>query len=611
MHFLRATLPLLALIGSFYASGCSGGGDDNGGGGGSGSGASDGNVSFTVTDSASDQIESFVVDVTGVQLKKSDGAIVSVIGAPVTVDLATLGDTTQLLNLVSAPAGDYTSATITLDFTNASCVLVGKSAPASILDDNGLPVSGTVTFPIDFGQSTFTVLSGQQRMLEFDFALDESVDVDSTANSVSLEPSFALHFDGTGKNLLTFGALVSVDTSGSSFVASVKTLHGATFGNVTFSVDSSTIFQVDGEPGQGATGLALLNGKAAGTWVQVFGSIDPSAARILAHYVEAGTGTYNGGTDIVEGHVLDRVGNPSAGSNVTLTVLGRSNNAAHDAFQFDTTFTVTTNFAATKVVRPFSAQALDTDDLAVGQRVRIFGSLTGTTMNAATPTSVVREQIARTFGHATGAIAASTLTLDLVHVDLIPQGSFTWADSGTTPPTPSTFTANVGTLGNGLGITNGTAVETRGFFAPITDANQDLTAVALIDLDTAPALLFVKNLPGGFTVGEIPGSSEIQLDISGTAGAGEKAVVDQGFAGVVSLPTTPNPTIHPAAAAGLYLIRDKITGNVKIFFTFAPFESVLGTALSQGATIKIFAAVGQYTLATNTLQATLVSVVLQ
>jgi hypothetical protein len=536
---------------------------------------------------------------------------VSVISAPVTVDLASLSSMTQLMNVVTVPAGTYTSATITLDFTNASCLLVGQTTTAAIQDDMGNPLTGTVTLPMQFGQMSLGILATKHRLLEFEFDLNQSVDVDTTNNAVQIEPTFALHLDGSGKELLTLGTLASVSTTGSSFVGAVKTLHGVVLSNVTYSTDATTIFQVDGVPAVGSTGLTALALKPAGTWIQVVGVVDPNAQKIKAQYVEAGTGTYNGGTDIVEGHIVDRVGNPPAGNNVTFTVLGRSNNSTHTTFQYDTTFTVTTNFAATKVVRLFSPTQFNTDALNVGQRVRIFGTLSGTSMNATTPTSVVREQQSRAFGLATGAIASGTLTFNLQHIDLRPQSAFTWTDSGTTPPVPASFTANVGALGTGLPITSGSACEVRGFMAPIADNNQDMTATTLIDLDTAPSLLFVKNMPNGFTVALATSPTNIQITITGTPVPTEKAVIDHGFAGVTPLPSSPTPTIQPALATGIYMLRDKTANTLTAFSGFDVFATALGSALAQGATVMTIGAIGAYDSTSNTISATVVSAVIE
>lgn len=579
----------------------------SGGGGGASGPAS---VTLTMTDGSADSIESFVVDVDAIDLRKADGAVVGVLSAPVTVDLATLTDTSQFLSALNVPKGFYDSATITLDFTDASCVLAGQSTPAAILDDNGQPLTGQVVMPMQFGDDPMNAIGGRNRLLEFDFDLGESVDVDLAANAVRVEPTIVMRLDEDSKPIVAEGTLVSVDVTNHTFVGDVTTRHGVPLGNVTFDVHSGTVFQVDGNPAHGTTGLAELNAKPAGTWIQVAGHRNPDVPGIIqASDVYAGTGTWNGGTDIVEGHVVDRSG--AAGADPVLTVRGRSTNAAHTIFQYDTAFTVNASLANTKVVRPGNSTAFGTDDLNVGQKVRVFGMLHGTTMDATATTDVIREQQTRVYGDATGAIAAGTLTMDLNRVDYRQENQFTWADGGTTPPNPNAFTADVGTLGSGLGIAAGTPVMARGFIAAVDDNNQDVVATSLSNLALAPSHLFVRNLPGGFTVTAIASSSSLEIDITGTAGPNERATINYGLAGATALPTSPPPTIVPAGSTGLYVIRDQPTGSYTLYLHFADFSAALGTALGGGATLRQIGATGVYDPVANTVHAGVAHVVLQ
>src|SRR6185295_10277979 len=97
-----------------------------------------------------DDVESFTVEVTSIDLHKLGGAVVSIVSTPTTIDLATLSDTSQILNAHTVPAGTYVSATITLDFTNSVCMLNGQTTPATILDDAGNPLTGPLVLPIQF-----------------------------------------------------------------------------------------------------------------------------------------------------------------------------------------------------------------------------------------------------------------------------------------------------------------------------------------------------------------------------------------------------------------------------------------------------------------------------
>jgi len=312
----------------------------------------------------------------------------------------------------------------------------------------------------------------------------------------------------------------------------------------------------------------------------------------------------------VHGHVVGRTGGP--GSDAVLQVLGQSVDASHTTFTNGQTFLVNTGFATTKVVRAGSTATFDMDDVNVGQRVRVFGTLTGTTMDATAATSIVRQERTRVFGAAAGAPAGGTLTMNLSHVDQLPQNLFTWTDSGTTPPDPSLFRAEVGSLGNGLAIVPGTNVTAHGYFAAVDDVGEDIVADAVANVDTGPSLLFVRNLAGtGFTVGVTTTTMQIQLSISGVAVAGETAVIDRGQAGTTALPAAPAPTVTRPGTTGTYSLRDRVTNTIQVFTQFSDYTSALGSVMAQGATLIQIGATGSYNAGTNTIDAAVSTAVVE
>jgi hypothetical protein len=592
-----------AFVGLTFFSGC--------GGGGGGSGGADPTLTFAITDSASDDVASFTVDVTSITLRKLGGAVVDVLTTPVTIDLATLSDMSQILSGSTVPPGTYLSATITLDFTNAQCVLNGQTTPAAILDDAGNPLTGTLTLPISFGAGPLICPFNRHKLLELDFDLNQSCSTDTVGNTVTVEPVFVMHVDPTApKPLFAGGSLTSVDTTTDTFVGEIETLAEVPIVSATFHVDANTIYQIDGVPSQGSAGLTALAGVPAGTWFQAYGAIDPHSPELDVTFVETGSGTYNGGTDIVEGHITDRVG--GAGTDPTLTVLGHSNNAAHTIFQFNTSFTVTASFTNTKVVRFGQGTAYDTDDLNIGQRVRIFGTLAGTTMDATSTRSVARMQPTWVFGHANGAPVAPDLEINLTRVDFRLQSVFNWTASGTPATDPAHFNLLVNNLGTGLGIIANTPVAARGFFPAIDDTAEDFQASALANLDQVPSLMFVRNRPGGFTLTAAASATQVVLTITGTAGTGEVAIIDQPLVGPLPLPTSPNPAITASAnGPHFFWIRNKSTNSSTMYLIFANWTSALANLVSTGATIDQITAVGVYTSATNTVAAQVASVVVE
>src|SRR5262245_59679031 len=314
-HKLRFVLAVIGLNVLAACGGSSSSNDDNA------------TVSVAMTDAASDQVDSFTVDVTGIRLTHQSGATVNVVSSPLTVDLTALSDLSQILNIANVPAGLYTAASITLDFTNARCVLAGETDPAAIIGANGSPLDGPVTLPIQFGDNGLNIRASRHSVLEFDFDLNQSVIVDAANNTITMEPTFVVRLDRTDpKELILVGKLLGVNTQQGLFAMEMTTLSQQPIAHITCSVNAETVYQIDGVPGIGDDGLSVLATMPLNTWMQIYGTATPGGGSIQIVYVEAGTGTYNGGSDIVEGHIIGRTG--GAGTNAQITVLGHSNNAS-------------------------------------------------------------------------------------------------------------------------------------------------------------------------------------------------------------------------------------------------------------------------------------------
>jgi hypothetical protein len=368
------------------------------------------------------------------------------------------------------------------------------------------------------------------------------------------------------------------------------------------------VFQIDGVTSSGTAGLTALAALPTGTPIQVHGSVTPALLGIDAHLVEAGIGTFFGGTDFVEGHVVGRTG--GIGSDAVLEVLGSSTDAAHTTFQFGTTFVVDTSFADTKVVRRAEDGAVDVDALNIGQFVRIYGTLSGTTMSADTATSVIRMHPTRVFGTAGGAPSGAMLTVDLTNVGLLDDAAFNWPDGGFTPVDPNAFKAQIGALGVGQDISVVSTVNVLGYFSGIEDSGPDFTASALVNQSTSDALFFIRNRPGiGSNALVTANAIQIQVNIAGPPVAGETAFVDRGFAGSIPMPFAPTPTVNRASGTGNYSLRDRTSGTVRVFSRFSDFASALQSDIAMGATLVQLGAIGTYTQLQNSIDAAVATAV--
>jgi hypothetical protein len=357
------------------------------------------------------------------------------------------------------------------------------------------------------------------------------------------------------------------------------------------------VFQVDGTCLLGLAGLSALDAMAVGSWVQAFGTVDATSSRFQALTVEAGHGSYNGGSDIVEGVITRRSG--GAGSDTVLTVRGHSTDSDHTSFQFNLDYTVNTSFANTKVVRRGSATLYSTDDLNIGQKVRMFGALTlgPNVLDVTTATDVIRMEPTWVAGIANAAPAGGELELDLVRVDLRDAGIFSWNEGGPTAPDPDNFVLeDANNLATGQGIAAGTPVVALGFFTPIDDAGgTDFAAGVLANRELLPSVLLIRDRANGMTVATATSDTSIDFSFSGAPVVLEKAVIDQGFVGEIDI-TGPGVSIKPANLLGLgfYLLHDRTLNSVSVFLTFSDFAAGIDAALMGGAALFNVGALGVY-----------------
>ena len=607
----RSPLALAGVCAAFAVAACSPANSGGSTGSGSTSG-SNGIVSFALKSAVPPAVASLTAAVAGIRIGKMGGTTTSALSAPITLDLAQTTDISRLLQSANLGADTYDLVEITLDFTHST--VVTRSGPATLVGAGGFPFAAPFTIDIDLNQSAFQLTAGEQHLVELDVDAASATTMDQAHAELAIDPIVSIVVDRAQAQVEIVGQLSSVSPSALVFGAALESSNAAV-GSVELGVDPHTLFQIDGVPSAGQAGIASLALKQQGTPLELTAEIDPSSPKLFASFVIAGLGTANGGTDIVDGEVVDRLGNPSPGSNVTLKVVGNARNALGTLMEVDAPFAAVVNFANTHVVRSRSVMVLDADDLNVGQHVRVFGTLNGGVIYANLGTNLVREDAVQVFGFATTASAPVggpvTLTMSLDHVDELLEQSFVWLDSGLLVPNPAAFTVNAGSLIDPAQVTSDEAIGALGFFAPTGDAAQDFLALSLATTASAPTQLVVSDKPGGFTVTVDANSARIMLTIAGSAGAGEKAVLDQGLMGSMLLPTTPAPTVVAASPLGNYTLQDKTTATASSFTAFNSFSSALTNALSSGAALSTFTAEGTYSSSTNSLRATTISALVE
>ncbi|MCA8956741.1 MAG: DUF4382 domain-containing protein [Planctomycetes bacterium] len=589
----RSILTCAALLSTLWS--CSGSG--------SGTQATS-SVSIAMTDAASDELEMFEVDVGSVVLVRLDGSRVSVMARRARVDFVQLSSLVDLLVGASVPVGVYKSMELTLDFSDAQVCLAGKTTSATVLDANGSAISGVVTVDVAFASSNRpNVAIGRNHLFMLDLDLDQSVSVDTAANTVTFTPVATVEVDPLNlKPVATTGLLDAVDIAGQQLVVKRQTRGGADIGTYVVTVTSTTVYQIDGVTSVGAAGLTALSGVPLQSRIWVQGAIDRNERKLIAAAIETGAGTPGNGQDWVVGHIVGR--DNGAGSSATLTVAGMSLDISSNVRQINTLHTISVDLANTKVLKRLSGTGLTTDALNIGQRIAAFGVLAGTALDATGAGGTVRMLPTSVWGVAAAAPSGGTMTLNLSRIGLRAIGQFNFTVATNPQAAPTAYKVGVGSLST-TGITTGSKMRVIGFVNPVdVPSDDDLTAESMVDRSTTNSLLLCQWIPAVTSAISSSTSSEITLDVSAAL---IKQVTD-GF-GTTALSNSPTPAkLQPLLPIGIYRIVQG--GAVELHVGFESFVQSLGQRIGPSGKVFRIAALGTFEASTQTQKTYLMSVIL-
>jgi hypothetical protein len=568
---------------------------------------SEGEFTLLLTDAPSDELEAFEVDVSGAVLRRLSGATVAALTTPVRVDFTELEELSDLIVGRPLPGGFYTGMTLTLDFSNAVVRLKGQTSNAAVVDGTGTALTGTVDVEVTFATSARPqVIARRNHLWTLDLDLEQSLTIDSPGNRVVFTPTISATVDPTNpKPARINGALGSVDTTTRTFLVQKLARDNTVVSPYTVRTTATTLFQIDGVVSTGDAGLgalALRAGQAPRVFVQ--GTIDRNERVLVAAAVETGFGVPGNGQDWIVGHITARTG--SAGQDAMLTVLGQSLDVGTTTRRFNTSHTVNVLRGPTKVLKRGLPSVGGTDDLNIGQRVMVFGDLTGTTMNAdATNNGIVRMFPTSVFGVATGSVSGNTLTLNVARFDLRPISDFNFTVSSTQEATPATYKVDVTGLTT-TGIALNSRIRAIGFVNPVgvpTDA--DFTAQTLVDR-SATGTLMVCQWPANQSIVPTISNGAIAFDVSE---ATIKAVAD-GFATIL-LQNTPTPSITAASATGRGVYSIVEDGGAEVHTLFTSFTSAVAARIAGGARVVRVSAIGTFDVVDQQVSAGLASIRLE
>jgi hypothetical protein len=544
---------------------------------------------FTITDEPAN-FASYIVTIDSVVLTGVINGPVSVVTIPEIVDFTKLKDVSELWASASIPNDTYTSATITVDYTNADISVIVDGAPQQAVVVQGstgtTPTTISVTVTLDptnqaYIIPTYATTSGIRLAIDFDLAASNTVNYASTPPVVTVNPYFTIATSSSdNKLILVRGPLVNTSLTEQTYSVYVRPFfdevntagtltmfdNASSFsGSATASTSPSCpnvtpLFTINGVSYLGGSGINQLSQTSAGStmtasYVTYHPTTTPvaTAAIFCAVYMVGGSTLEDFYTDGLEGDVVARNGN-------TLTVRGPTLDATSaEVVQFYTADAQVIIGSGTLVTEDGVAVngTLTPNSVSVGDHIiarGIYSLVNGmvtldSTGTTATNTGSIRIQPVEAFGSLVST-ASGSLEMNLSNIGIYPASSFNFAGTGTSTATdavPASYSVNTGALALPADLTVGGPVFADGIVAPFGAAPPDFNAAAVPDEADQPATLLFEYEP--------PGTASAFASLSGTSLSldlfNNQLVSAQIFIGaeMIDLTTLPagTPTIVPVS----------------------------------------------------------------
>ncbi|HVC37047.1 MAG TPA: DUF4382 domain-containing protein, partial [Gammaproteobacteria bacterium] len=559
----------------------------------------DGCVYVGMTDAPGDFL-TYTVNVTALSLNRADGVTVQMLPQSTSVDFAQYSNLTEFLTGVSMPPGNYVSGSITLDYSSADIQVQdtnGNAVQVSPVDQNGNPITGklTLTINLDANSGALHVAPGIPRLLDVDFNLDASNQVNLGNNTVTVQPFLDAEVNPNINNMIRLrGPLASVDTANSSYIIGIAPFwlsasSSNPYGQMTIHTTGNTVYEINQQGYVGSAGLAAMQAAGATTATVALGSYNFSTNQYVATEVDAGSSVPGGTLDAAQGVVVG-----VSGTTVTLRGATLIRSSQSVTFADDVAVTVSANTKVREDGQPAGTFAIN--DISVGQRVLVFGTVTNpnpTALAMDTSNGLVRLEYTRVDATFNGPDGSGTGML--VNVQSFEDRPVSLFDFTGTNSNPAAYDIALGGL-SGSGFTANDPVVSYGFVTPFGSAPPDFSATSVADFANANAYLHAYWVA--------PGTSQAFSSIDPTTGIvlnlSSNPAVNQLRRGgvVVALTTLPaSPTILGNTVGGYAILQN---GIVQVHVTFSGFVTDLTSRLNAGGTVTGFYSIGGFDGASNT-----------
>jgi hypothetical protein len=517
----------------------------------------------TLTDTPGD-FTSYIVNVDSIVLTGKTVGAITALSTTETVDFTKLRDISELWGSASIPNDTYTSATITLDYTDAivTVMINGKPTLCNVrgpLDTTLTTVSVTVALDPNnplVVPPTYATTSAKRLAIDFNLPASNVVDLTSRPPLVTVTPFLTIATSAAdNKPIRIRGPLINSSLGENTYTVYVRPFYDEidSLGQVSLFSQPDTIYSINGTAYTGQAGLSALSQLSAGiTITEAYATLEPtptpSAVAGIFHpiYVVAGSTLEDEYTEGIEGDVIARSGN-------TLTLRGATLflNTAEASYYIPSPDSVVLVGPGTIVTRDnaTSFAGLDYKSISVGQHITARGtypsgalpptgvSTIDATGTSSTNTGSVRIQSTRIWG----PVVSTTSDSVVLNVQTIndwpvggPDNAFTFAGTGATAAQDATganYVVNTTGLTLPAGTVAGTSLWIDGVISPFGAAPPDFLASAVNSeasvqvVDTpnvyVPATPLMPATAGTLTCGNgnftcIPASMQVYW-VSGTA----------------------------------------------------------------------------------------------
>lgn len=515
LRFARKFSSALICVAAFVAAGCHGNPNDSYYGIGW----------VTLTDDPGD-FTSYIINVDSVTLTGQTVGIVTAVATPETVDFSKLNNIAELWASASIPNDTYTSATITLDYTDAviSVLVNGQSELATVVDDTGASVT-TISITVNFDNEnplvvtpTYASTSAHRLAIDFDLAASNQVSTSSSPPLVVVRPFLTIATRPADTKLIRVRGPLTNTSLGAA--ATGSTIPGAvgtytvfvrpfydevdSLGSLSLFNTPSTIYSINGASYVGIAGINELQQLSAGTtmtaayatFVPTVNNLPypPATAGIFYPvYVVAGSTLEDIYTEGLSGYVTARSGNTLTLSGSTLIINNEETtcNIYGQVTCYNNAATQLLVAPGTLVTADNSTQTgLNSDSISVGQYITARGiyelpasgvvtlDATGT---SSTNTGSVRIMPSEIWGSLVSSTADS-LVMNLQTINGWPASSYNFSGNGASAaqnPSAAAFAVNTGALTVPAGVVAGDPLWVDGIFSPFGSAPPDFNATAV------------------------------------------------------------------------------------------------------------------------------------